>query len=292
MSAESNAGLVPKMLDNEFRLLCELFAEKAGLSFTDASFYTFERRLGERLVELGLSSFYEYYTNLRFNGYLDQELELALELVTTAETYFFRQEYQLRSFRLEVLPRLHTELQDKRRLTIWSAGCSTGEEVYTLAILVKETGLFDGWDVRVIGSDLCRVRVAAARAGRYRDSSFRVTDASLRSRYFDPCTDGWQVKPEIQALCHFGQLNLLDPMVSSVGRVNVVFCRNVLIYLGTSARLEVLNNLYRRLSPGGYLFLGHSESLASLSTAFELVHLTGDLVYRKPVTVTSWRGEP
>jgi chemotaxis protein methyltransferase CheR len=291
MPPEGPKGLTPKMVDNEFRLLCELFLEKAGLSFTDASFYTFERRLGERIVELGLSSFHEYYTNLRFNGYLDQELELALELVTTAETYFFRQEYQLRSFRMEVLPKLHAELLEKRRLTIWSAGCSTGEEVYTLAILIQETGLFHGWDVRVVGSDLCRVRVGIARAGRYRDSSFRVTDDAHRQRYFDQDGDSWRVKSEIQAMCHFGQLNLLDPMVSSVGRVNAVFCRNVLIYMGATARLAVLNNLHRRLSPGGYLFLGHSESLASVSTAFELIHLTGDLVYRKPTTTISWRGE-
>jgi chemotaxis protein methyltransferase CheR len=282
---------MPKLADSEFRLLCDLFAERAGLSFSDASFYTFERRLGERVVEHGLTTFHEYYTNLRFNAYLDQELEIALSLVTTAETYFFRQEYQLRSFRLEVLPKLHAELRDKKRITVWSAGCSTGEEVYTLAILIKESGLFDDWEVRVIGSDLCRARVAAARRGVYRDNSFRVTHGDLRARYFEPCEEGWQVKSEIQSLCHFGQLNLLDRMVSTVGRVNVAFCRNVLIYLGTSARLEVMKNLYRRLSPGGYLFLGHSESLTNLSTAFELVHLTGDLVYRKPTTAVAWRGE-
>lgn len=291
MTGGYSEGVVPKLGDTEFRLLCDLFAERAGLSFTDASFYTFERRLGERVVELGLGSFQEYYTNLRFNAYLDQELETALSLVTTAETYFFRQEYQLRSFRLEVLPKLHSELADRKRLTVWSAGCSTGEEVYTLAMLIKETGLFTGWEVRVIGSDLCRARVAVARRGLYRDNSFRVTDEELRIRYFEPKDGAWQVKSEIQSMCHFGQLNLLDQMVSTVGRVNVAFCRNVLIYLSSSARVRVLDNIHRRLSPGGYLFLGHSESLSNLSTAFELVHLTGDLVYRKPAAA-QFRGEP
>jgi len=274
----------PDLSDAEFRLLCDFFSERLGLLFSDASFYTFERRLGERVVELGLSSFHEYYTNLRFNNRFGQEVETATELVTTAETYFFRQEYQLRSFGLELLPKLQAELAEQKRLVVWSAGCSTGEEAYTIAILIRESGLFEGWDIRVIGSDLCRSRVAIARRGVYRDNSFRVTDDDRRRRYFNEHSDGWQVLPEIQAMCHFGQLNLLDRMVSSVGRVHVVFCRNVLIYFTDSARAQVLQNLHRRLVPGGYLFLGHSESLVSVSTAFELVHLSGDLVYRKPIT--------
>jgi chemotaxis protein methyltransferase CheR len=281
----------PKLRDEEFRLFCALFLERAGLSFSDASFYTFERRLGGRLVELGLTTFDEYYAALRFSQSVDQELEYALELVTTAETYFFRQEYQLRSFSMEVLPRLRVEAAEARRLTVWSAGCSTGEEVYTLAILIKESGLFEDWEVRVVGSDLCRSRINFARAGRYRDASFRVTDQALRERYFERVPDGWLVRSDIQAMCQFAPSNLLEPTLGGMGRVNVAFCRNVLIYLGSQARLTVLTNLYRRLSPGGYLFLGHSESLASVSTSFELVHLTGDLVYRKPLSTLNPKGE-
>lgn len=282
----------PTLLEHEFRALCDFFSERAGLSFTDASFYTFERRLGERVAELGFSSFHEYYTNIRYNSQLDDEFELALELITTSETYLFRQENQLRSFSLELLPKLRADLSDRKRLAVWSAGCSTGEEAYTLAILIHESRLFEGWDVRVIGSDLCRSRVGVARRGVYRSNSFRVTDDHQRERYFERRDEGWQVRDDIRAMCHFGQLNLLDRMVSSVGRVDVVFCRNVLIYFGASARAQVIENLHRRLYPGGYLFLGHSESLVNVTTAFELVHLSGDLVYRKPLTVGPHRGEP
>lgn len=244
--------------------------------------YAFERRLGERVVELGLKSFHEYYKHLRFNVNAELELELALERITTAETYLFRQEYQLRAFRDEVLPVLHEQNLSSRRLVLWSAGCSSGEEVYTLAIIIKECSLFDGWAVRVIGSDLSRSRVATARRGVFREASFR-TGERLKNRYFYQTEEGWRVDEGIKAICHFGQLNLLEPSsVSGVGRVDAVFCRNVLIYFGQRARIQVIDNLHRRLKPGGYLFLGHSESLLNVTTAFELVHLTEDLVYRKP----------
>lgn len=282
----------PRLSQTEFRLLCDFFSAQVGLTFSPASMYTFERRLGERVVELGLSSFHEYYTNLRFNPEMSDELAIALDLITTAETYFFRQEYQLHSFRDELLPRLHRDLEARRSLIVWSAGCSTGEEVYTLAMLIDESGLFGGWDVRVIGSELSKTRVAIARRAVYGENSFRTTDAKLRDRYFEPAEGGYRVRESMRRLCYFGQLNLLDRMVASVGRVDAVFCRNVLIYFGASARSQVIDNLYRRLRPGGYLFLGHSESLVNVSTAFELVHLSGDLVYRKPLGAGRTRGEP
>ena len=272
----------PSLSHREFGLLRDLFLERAGLEFEESSSFAFERRLGERVVELGLKSFHEYYKYLRFGGNGEQELELALEKVTTAETYFYRQDYQLRAFQVEVLPILRSQNRSNRSLVLWSAGCSTGEEVYTLAILVKESGLFDNWSVRVIGSDLSRERVAAARRGVFREASFR-TSGWLKERYFTPSGEGWRVDSEIKAMCRFGQLNLTEPgATATVGRVDVVFCRNVLIYFGQMARARVIDNLYRRLKPGGYLFLGHSESLLNVTTAFELVHLTEDLVYRKP----------
>lgn len=282
----------PRLLPSEYRLLTDLLHERAGLQFSDASGFILERRLGERVVELGLSSFAEYYKYLRYNPGGEQELSRALELVTTAETYFMRQEYQLRGLRDEVLPALAQQNADSRRLVLWSAGCSSGEEVYTLAILVVETGLFADWEVRIIGSDLSRNRVAFARRGVYRERSFRSTIPEFREAHFEPHADGWQVKPDLRALCHFGQLNLLDrAAVSAVGRVDVVFCRNVLIYFGVESRAVVTRHLYERLVPGGYLFLGHSESLLNVSTAFELVHLKEDLVYRRPLASRRWGKE-
>jgi chemotaxis protein methyltransferase CheR len=274
---------------DEFRLLRDLIYEHAGLHFDEDAQFLFERRLSERVEALGLDSFHTYYKYLRFNALGPGELEEATERLTTKETYFFRQEYQLRAFKDELLPRLRNDLIDKKRLNIWSAGCATGEEAYTIAMLVLESELFQGWDVRIAGSDISKHSVAFARRGVYREASFRTTPPELRSKYFTAGREGACVVDSVRRLVHFGQLNLTDATRSAmVGRVDVVFCRNVLIYFDLSSRRKVIDNLYDRLLPGGYLLLGHSESLLNLSTAFELVHLREDLVYRKPLASERW----
>ena len=279
----------PRLRPDEFRLLRDLINEHAGLKFDDDSLYVFDRRLSERLAALELSGFDEYYKYLRFNGRGSAEIEEVMELLTTNETYFFRQDYQFRAFSKDVLPRLAQANAQRQRLAIWSAGCSTGEEVYTIAFFVRQSGLFDGWDVRIIGSDISRKNVATARRGIYRGASFRTTPPEARRQYFVEKSDGFHVVDEIKKLCHFGQLNLLDGnRAAIVGRVDAVFCRNVLIYFDTRSRRRVIDNIYERLVAGGYLMLGHSESLLNLSTAFELVHLEDDLVYRKPRTTERW----
>ncbi|MFC1641254.1 CheR family methyltransferase [Myxococcota bacterium] len=291
MTSASGFGVRPRLRPAEFRLLRDLVNEYAGLQFDDDSMYAFDRRLGERVADLALNGFDEYYKYLRFDSSGQGELEEAVELLITPETYFFRQEYQLRAFQDEVLPMLAQLNANRRRLTVWSAGCSTGEEAYTLAILVHESGLFKGWDVRVLGSDLSRRNVATARRGVYRSGSFRATSPEQRAAYFAATPEGWQVVDTFRKLCYFGQLNLLDGQRGAiVGRVDAVFCRNVLIYFDVRSRRRVIDNLYDRLAPGGYLMLGHSESLLNVTTAFELVHLKQDLVYRKPRGAERWNG--
>ena len=130
-----------------------------------------------------------------------------------------------------------------------------------------------------------------ARRAVYRETSFRSTSEELRRAYFLEASNGAHVIDPVKKLCHFGQLNLLDATKATiVGKVDVIFCRNVLIYFDTRSRRKVIDNLYDRLLPGGYLLLGHSESLLNLSTAFELVHLKEDLVYRKPLASERWDG--
>jgi chemotaxis protein methyltransferase CheR len=176
--------------------------------------------------------------------------------------------------------------RSRKRLAIWSAGCSTGEEAYTIAMLVHSSGLFprdDGWDVRVYGWDISKRCVAAARRGVYRESSFRATTADIRARYFEERPEGVRIREPIRQMCHFGQMNLLATERSRIlGRADVVFCRNVLIYFDPHARASVIDSFHDRLYPGGVLLLGHSESLLNVTTAFELLHLRDDLVYRKP----------
>src|SRR5262249_43825561 len=212
----------------------------------------------------------------------------AIDLVTINETYFFREEYQLRALRQEILPAL-VRARNRQPLVIWSAGCSTGEEVYSIAIVTAESGLLGGRDVRIFGSDISRRCVAAARRAVYGPSSFRAMPHDYRKRYFVERDDGSHVVDELRSsgLCQFGHLNLLDAQRAAVvGRVDVIFCRNVLIYFDEASRRRVIEMFYDRLLPGGYLLLGHSESLLNGSTAFELVHLREDLVYRKPASAT------
>ena len=277
-------GPLLRLRPNEFRLLRDLVNSHAGLHFDDDALILFDRRLADRLSALQLSGYDEYYKYLRFNPRGPAELEEVLERVTTNETYFFRQEYQLRAFKNEVLPRLQAANLNRGRLAVWSAGCSTGEEAYTLAMLIHESGLFDGWEVRVIGSDICKANVAYARRGIYRGGAFRTTPLEYRRSYFIEESDGFHVAEKIRKMCYFGQLNLMDlNKAGIVGRVDAVFCRNVLIYLDVRSRRKVIDCLYERLVPGGMLLLGHSESLLNVTTAFELVHLSEDLVYRKPI---------
>jgi chemotaxis protein methyltransferase CheR len=277
---------------DEFRLLRDLFVARTGLHFGPEARFTLERRLRDRLMVLKLSTFAEYHHYLRFGTRALEEWDEAIDLLTTNETYFFREQRQLRAFQHEILPIVHAQTRGRRRLAIWSAGCSTGEEAYTIAILVHSSHLFPRdagaparWDVRIYGSDISRRCVAAARRGVYVESSFRVTSSDMRRAFFQERPDGWHVVEFIRQMCHFGQMSLLDEDRSRVlGKADVIFCRNALIYFDPRARKTAIEILYDRLNPGGILLLGHSESLLNVSTAFELLHLKDDLVYRKPVS--------
>ncbi|MET0413516.1 MAG: protein-glutamate O-methyltransferase CheR [Polyangiaceae bacterium] len=272
-----------KLKTDEFELLRRYVNRRAGLNVESSAMPVFEQRLNERLTALGLESFRDYHRLLHFGGDGEPEADEALSLLTTGETYFFRNSEQLLALQQQILPELERQNRDSRRLRIWSAGCSTGEEVYTLAIMISESGLFDGWDVRIIGADLCKSRIQSARRARYQEGAFRTTERRLRQRYFVQAGAEWEVSDGIKALCEFLPLNLCDTGEAAlVGRVHAVLCRNVLIYLDDRARERVLTNLYDRLLPGGFLLIGHSESLQQHKTGFELVQEVHDTAYRKP----------
>jgi chemotaxis protein methyltransferase CheR len=268
----------------EMRLLQEIIADHCGISQGLDSTVFLERRLGPRLEALGLTSYREYYQYLRYDPGGPREMEELIERITTHETYLFREQYQLDAFSEELIPEIHERLRLRRRLAIWSAGCSTGEEVYTLAILLKEDGRFEGWSVRVAGSDISRKVVVQARRGTYGMSSFRTTSPHLRRKYFHETNGKYRIRDDVRSLCSFGQLNLLDiDRYKVLGRYDLIFCRNVLMYLSSDARQRVIDAFYDTLMPGGYLLLGHSESLLNLTTLFDLVHLSKDLVYQRPL---------
>jgi chemotaxis protein methyltransferase CheR len=275
----------PRLKAEEFRLLRDLVNRFCGILLGEEATMKVERRLGERLVNLKLTSFAEYYRYLRYHTDRKQELETAVDLLTTNETYYFRERPQLVAFRDEVLPIVKDLEASKRSLTVWSAGCSTGEEVYTLAILIKQSGLFEGWDVRVFGNDISRRVLHIARRAVYGESSFRSIPEEYKS-YFVETAAGRTVVPAIRSMCHFGHFNLLEePRAAMVGQVDAILCRNVLIYFDQASRMKLIQTFFRRLRPGGFLMLGHSESLLNVSTAFELAHLRNDMAYRKPLSL-------
>jgi chemotaxis protein methyltransferase CheR len=189
----------------------------------------------------------------------------------------------------EVVPLVVKGAGAQSRLTVWSAGCSTGEETYTLAMLLHDHPALRAWKVRIIGTDLCPSNIEPAERGVYRATALRSTNEKQKQKYFSEVErNEYRVNADLRRLVHFSVANLVDAAdVRSVGRVDIIFCRNVLIYFDPKSRQTTTNLFYERLLPGGFLLLGHSESLLNTETRFEPVHLEGDLVYRRPLLESS-----
>ncbi len=270
--------------DEDYRLLRDLIRDYSGLYFDDSSKYLLERRLSRRVLNLHLDSFRDYYRYLLYDKRREEELAAIMDVLTVNETYFFREQSQLEAFTEELLPELKARKGSSRRLRIWSAGCSSGEEPYTIAMLILEQGLpMQGWEVEVLGSDINQRVLQAARRGLYRQNSFRSTNEYYIKKYFVQEGDAFRIKDVVRRLVSFSHLNLLDALKARfIGTVDVVFCRNVLIYFDQEARKKVADVFYQRLAEGGYLLLGHAESLMNVSTAFVLKYFKRDIVYQKP----------
>ncbi|HWP35307.1 MAG TPA: protein-glutamate O-methyltransferase CheR [Thermodesulfobacteriota bacterium] len=275
----------------EFRQIRDLIHAHCGIYFDEHSKYLLERRLGRLALARQCQSFGEYYRFLKYHRERDAEMNAVLDVLTTNETYFFREAFQLKAFAEEILPELlaRGEARGERRLRIWSAGCSSGEEPYTIAMLVIESGRFDRWQVDIIGTDISQRVLQLARAGVYQQPSMRQIEERYIHRFFDVTEvpgrgRSYRIKDEVRRYVNFAHLNLLDAgRVALLPMMDVIFCRNVIIYFDQGARRAVVDQFHRKLLPGGYLLLGHSESLVNLSTAFVLRHLKHDMVYQKPV---------
>ena len=268
--------------DDVFRLLRDAIYQRTGLWFAESSKYLLQKRLSPRARELNFDSFQKYYYYLQYDTRSDAEFDAIYDLVTTNETYFFREPQQLTAFVDEIVPDLLSRKAIKK-IRIWSAGCSSGEEPYTIAMLLAESGYYDHAAFEIFASDLNQQALARARIGLYRESAFRATDPRLRDRYFIRQTEGsWRISDEIRTRVSFGRVNLYEEgRVALMGHVDVIFCRNVIIYFDEASKRIVVNNFYNHLQDGGYLLLGHSESLMTLSTQFKLKHLKNDMVYQK-----------
>lgn len=273
------------MSDEEFRLLRDFVYQHCGLHFTEESKYLLEKRLSKRLLQHQLKNFKDYYYLLRYNPNKEQELNEVVDALTTNETYFFREEFQLKTFSQEIIPELCTkkEREGDRRLRIWSAGCSTGEEPYTIAMLLLELPQLQGWQIDIIGTDISHKVLQTARKGVYGTSSFRATDPAYQRKYFNEVDGKFRIADEVKKLVTISHLNLFDaPRVALLGKMDLIFCRNVIIYFDLPGKKKVIDNFYQRLRPEGFLLLGHSESLMNITNAFGLRHFAHDMVYQRP----------
>lgn len=273
-----------QMSDEEFRLIRDLVYSHCGLFFNDESRYLLEKRLARRLPTHQLSGFKEYYHFLKYGRKKEQELSDIMDVLTTNETYFFREAFQLKAFTDEIIPEIRSakEKAGDKTLRVWSAGCSSGEEPYTIAMLLMEMGCFDGWRLEIIGTDISHRVLQIARKAVYGRSSFRATDDAYLKRYFQEHEGRFRIADRVKELVTINHLNLFDEnRIALLGKMDVIFCRNVIIYFDQLAKKKVVDSFYRALRDGGYLLLGHSESLMNISNAFALKHLKNDMVYQK-----------
>ena len=273
------------MSEEEFRLIRDIIYSHCGLFFDSDTKYLLEKRLSRRLQLYQLQSFKDYHYFLKYDRKKDQELSDLMDVLTTNETYFFREAFQLKALTDEILPEVKVAKEKKgdKTLRIWSAGCSTGEEPYTIAMLIMEMGIFHGWRVEVVGTDISNRVLQHSRKAVYGKSSFRTTEDRYVRRFFQEQEDGFRVNDEVRELVTISHLNLFDQnRLALLGKMDVIFCRNVIIYFDQTAKKKVVDIFYRMLHEGGHLLLGHSESLMNISTAFTLRHLKNDMVYQKP----------
>ena len=264
----------------------DLVYQVAGIFHPDNKLRLLFDRCGRRMKELKTSSFREYFECLTIKPTRQTELIALLNEITIGETCFFRNLPQLDALRQIVIPKI-VEAKSKlpiRRLRIWSAGCSTGEEPYTLSMLLLEEahrGLKD-WTIEILATDLNERSLAHAKNAIYGTYSTRNLTPYYRQKYFTPAAEQLQVHPSVRSCINFSRLNLSDDArMTFMKGLDVVFCCNVLIYFDLVSKRRVIQHFYNNLLPHGYLFLGHSESLYGVSDDFRLVHLPGATAYIK-----------
>ena len=258
--------------DSEFAEIRELVKIHTGISLSESKRELVYSRLVRRLRRLGMSSFGDYIELLRTAE--AAELEEFANAITTNLTAFFRENHHFEFLASTALPALEKRNAGKRRLRIWSAGCSTGEEPYSIAMVLREElHRFPGWDVKILATDIDSQVLAHAQRGIY--ASDRVERVPAKhARWFSPQGDGnYSIKPEVQSLISFRQLNLMQPWPMS-GKFDVIFCRNVVIYFDKPTQVELFGRMASLQSAGDYLFVGHSESLFKVCDRYELIGKT------------------
>ncbi|NNJ92969.1 MAG: protein-glutamate O-methyltransferase [Gammaproteobacteria bacterium] len=262
----------------DFTFLSKIIHERTGIVVSDDKFNMFYSRLSRRVRSLKLNSFQEYCAIVRDEREGNETSEL-INAITTNLTAFFRENHHFEYLSDTVFPEL-TQKNPDRNIKLWSAGCSTGEEPYSLAIIMKESPLLANWNFELKATDLDSNVVAKANRGVYSMSRVEGMSKKRLKRWFFKGAGKQQglvkVKPELNQMIEFGQLNLIDNW--SQEPQDVIFCRNVIIYFNKETKAKLVDQYANSLKPGGYLFIGHSESLYKVTDRFELI---GNTIYRK-----------
>jgi chemotaxis protein methyltransferase CheR len=262
---------------SEIRMLIE---ERTGICFDESRERFFSTRVREHLRAKGLQRGMDLLRNMRKSNV---EYEALLERLLTQETTFFRYPGVYEAFEKRVLPELHVKKfwKNPRTLRIWSAGCSTGEEPYSIAITIADSLSFaDSWNVEILATDVGRQALKHAERGIYAGRSIASVSEKQLANHFSAAEGGQQVKPRLRKMVSFAQMNLASPIY--LGRMDAIFCMNVLIYFSEERRRALVQRFYETLEPGGYLFLGHSESISKMPVKFQAIVLNDCILYRKP----------
>lgn len=274
--------LAPELDEATFALLRDRIQAHSGIFLDDSRRRSLGRTLTSRLAQQGLDN-WQQYLELLDSAAGSQEIVALVEEVVNNETHFFRNPRHFRLLAEVVLPELERTRPAGVPLRIWSAGCSTGQEPYSLAITVAEAlGMPPRRPVQIVATDISRRALLHARRGLYTARDMQRVEPDYQKRYFQPVGGGFQVKPELQDIIVFQELNLVaEPLPVLVRGVDVIFCRNVTIYFRVETSRRLMANLYRCLNEGGYLFIGFSETLWQVFDAFERVQSGGVFYYRK-----------
>ena len=271
---------------SEIRMLIE---ERTSIRFDQSRERFFSTRVREHMARKGQARGSDLLRSIRKSNFEFQEL---LESLLTQETSFFRYPGVFEVFEKRVLPELHVKKfwKNPRSLRVWSAGCATGEEPYSIAMSIADALSFsDTWNVEILATDIGRSALATAERGIYSGRSISsVTDRQLAA-HFQPAEGGQEVRARLRKMVRFVHMNLNNSVY--VGKMDVIFCMNVLIYFSEERRRELVQHFYSALEPGGYLFLGHSESISKMPVKFQAIVLNDCILYRKPTAQEAQKAE-
>ncbi|RMD51389.1 MAG: protein-glutamate O-methyltransferase CheR [Ignavibacteria bacterium] len=270
----------------EFQEWRKYIYDMTGIYFQDSKKYLLESRLQRRIKFLNIKTFSEYYNFLKNDIRGKNELNYLLNAITINETFFFRNQPQLDALVSTILPEIiqKKKLRGQNKIKIWSAASSSGEEAYSTAMMIHELirPMHPQMSFEIVGTDINSAVLETARKGIYRDYSVRNAPRHFMRKYFQQTPEGYVLSDVIKKYVSFKLLNLYDDRaMKMMFNFDVIYCANVLIYFDTQSKIKVVNHLYNALTPGGYLFIGYSETLHGISKAFKVVSFPKTVGYKK-----------